>query len=253
MKQILFPLITLFLTLAVAGCYLKARLTGQAAQARQARRVVARGCVGELGRELPRHPVFGYCTRGSLGEGFFQKARAARGDGWVYLLLSRSESPAGQVIGLFTHRAYNHVSLALDEGLETLVSYNGGEPAGSPGLNPETLEELLRRPGSAAALYRLKATPHQKQILLRRLDKLNREGSAYNLPGLVTGRAWRENTMFCSQFVYAMLRLAGLHYFRKSPLQVRPTDFVEWDHFRRLTLLREYTHADLFPSQKLAG
>ena len=28
--------------------------------------------------------------------------------------------------------------------------------------------------------------------------------------------------MFCSQFVYRMLRLAGLHYFRKDPLPGAP-------------------------------
>ena len=39
----------------------------------------------------------------------------------------------------------------------------------------------------------------------------------------------------------AMLRLAGLHYFRKNPLQVRPTDFVEWDRRGRLAFVAEFT------------
>ena len=39
----------------------------------------------------------------------------------------------------------------------------------------------------------------------------------------------------------AMLRLAGLHYFRKNPLQVRPTDFVEWDRRGRLAFVTEFT------------
>ena len=33
--------------------------------------------------------------------------------------------------------------------------------------------------------------------------------------------------MFCSQFVYWMLKLAGLAYFAQDPRQVRPTDFVD--------------------------
>lgn len=65
--------------------------------------------------------------------------------------------------------------------------------------------------------------------MLKRLRKINQEGSAYNLLGLLFPMSCQPNIMFCSQFVYAMLRLAGLHYFRKNPLQVRPTDFVEWD------------------------
>ena len=40
-----------------------------------------------------------------------------------------------------------------------------------------------------------------------------------------------------------MLRLAGLHYFRKNPLQVRPPDLVEWDRRGRLAFVAEFTFA----------
>ena len=90
-------------------------------------------------------------------------------------------------------------------------------------------------------VYRLAATRHQKQIMLKRLRKINQEGSAYNLLGLLFPMSCQPNIMFCSQFVYTMLRLAGLHYFRKNPLQVRPTDFVEWDRRGRLAFVAEFT------------
>ncbi len=47
--------------------------------------------------------------------------------------------------------------------------------------------------------------------------------------------------MFCSQFVYCMLRVAGLDYFKKKPEEVKPTDFVELDYMRCL----EY-HGQIF-------
>ena len=97
----------------------------------------------------------------------------------------QSKSPAGEVIGLFTHRDYNHISLALDADLDTLVSYNGGEGIAFPGLNRETVPGLARRAGASLLVYRLPATRHQKQIILRRLGKINQEGSAYNLLGLL--------------------------------------------------------------------
>lgn len=158
------------------------------------------------------------------------------------------QEPGGQVISLFTEQPYNHVSLSFDRDLTTLVSYNGGGPGEAPGLNPETVAELVHRRGSSVRLYRLPATRDQKRIILRRLGKIDQEGSAYNLLGLVLPCTGQPNTMFCSQFVYGILKLAGLAYFQKDPLQVRPTDLLEWDLQGRLEFLREYTHTSSVPA-----
>ena len=231
------PLVSLALLCVVWGVYGKARLSGRRTRAQRAWQVVSQGCVYDLGRDLTRHNCFRYCNRGSLSSAYFAQATAALSDGYIYLALTHSNSPAGEVIGLFTGRAYNHISLAFDRALKTLVSYNGGEGGEAPGLNPETLKGLAERKGASVRVYRLAATRHQKQIMLKRLRKINQEGSAYNLLGLLFPMSCQPNIMFCSQFVYAMLRLAGLHYFRKNPLQVRPTDFVEWDRRGRLAFV----------------
>lgn len=228
--------------LCVVGvCYGRARLAGRQAEAQRAGQVARRGCPLALGQDLVRHALFRYQTRASLPRAYFARAEAALGDGYIYLVLAQSKSPAGEVIGLFTHRDYNHISLALDADLDTLVSYNGGEGIAFPGLNRETVPGLARRAGASLLVYRLPATRHQKQIILRRLGKINQEGSAYNLLGLLFSVAWQPNQMFCSQFVYRMLRLAGLHYFRKDPFQVRPMDFVDLDAQGALTLVAAYT------------
>lgn len=238
----LWALLVLVILCTVWGIYGKARLAGRPIKARLARQAASPGCALALGRDLTRHSWFHYCTRRSLSADYFRRAAAALSDGYVYLAFARSNSPAGQVIGLFTERPYNHVSLALDRDLTTLVSYNGGGPGAAPGLNPETLAELVHRQGACVRLYRLPATRDQKRIILRRLGKIDQEGSAYNLLGLVLPYAPQPNTMFCSQFVYGILKLAGLAYFQKDPQQVRPTDLLEWDLQGRLEFLREYTH-----------
>lgn len=239
----LWAILVLGILCVVWGTYGKARLAGRPGKARLARRAASPGCALALGRDLTRHSWFRYCTRRSLSPDYFHRAAAALSDGYVYLAFVRSNSPAGQVIGLFTERPYNHVSLALDRDLTTLVSYNGGGPGAAPGLNPETVAELVHRQGACVRLYRLPATRDQKRIILRRLGKIDQEGSAYNLLGLVLPYAAQPNTMFCSQFVYGILKLAGLAYFQKDPLQVRPTDLLEWDCQGRLEFLREYTHS----------
>lgn len=186
--------------LCVVGvCYGRARLAGRQAEAQRAGQVARRGCPLALGQDLVRHALFRYQTRASLPRAYFARAEAALGDGYIYLVLAQSKSPAGEVIG------------------------------------------LARRAGASLLVYRLPATRHQKQIILRRLGKINQEGSAYNLLGLLFPVAWQPNQMFCSQFVYRMLRLAGLHYFRKDPFQVRPMDFVDLDAQGALTLVAAYT------------
>ena len=96
-------------------------------RAQRAWQVVSQGCVYDLGRDLTRHNCFRYCNRGSLSSAYFAQATAALSDGYIYLALTHSNSPAGEVIGLFTGRAYNHISLKADpEAFQWSVSGNIG-------------------------------------------------------------------------------------------------------------------------------
>ncbi|MDR0589840.1 MAG: hypothetical protein LBG25_04790, partial [Spirochaetaceae bacterium] len=110
--------------------------------------------------------------------------------------------------------------------LETLLSYNGGNGISSPGLNRERPEQLNQKPGASLAVYRLKTRGGQKRAIIERLAVINREGSSYNLLGLLTGKSILPNSMFCSQFVYTVLKDAGAAYFTKKTGDVRPMDLV---------------------------
>jgi hypothetical protein len=180
--------------------------------------------IGELARDLPRHNSTRYITRRSLPAGWFDRADPE--DPHIYIVLSDSGSPASKLIGLFTAAVYNHVSLSFDGALETLVSYNGGNGVSSPGLNAERLEFFNRKAGASLAVYRLRLEPGQKEALIERVRAIDREGSSYNLLGLVTKKSRLPNIMFCSQFVYSVLDEAGLAYFEKERGKVRPEDFI---------------------------
>ncbi|MDR0589653.1 MAG: hypothetical protein LBG25_03820, partial [Spirochaetaceae bacterium] len=110
--------------------------------------------IGVLVRDLPRHNSFRYLTRFSLPAEYFKAAYNALEDPHIYIILSDTGSPAGKVIGFFTASPYNHVSLAFDPALETLLSYNGGNGISSPGLNRERPEQLNQKPGASLAVYR---------------------------------------------------------------------------------------------------
>ena len=197
--------------------------------------------VRELLGDLPRHNSFVYINRDSLPETWFAKAGGSLDDPHIYIVLSNTKSAASKVIARFTGDRYNHVSLAFDSALETLLSYNGGGNGGRPGMNPEKLSNQLKVPNSALALYRLPASAAQKKRIISEIRRINAQGSAYNLLGLLTGWSAKPNIMFCSQFVYAMLDSAALNPFEKMRGMVKPMDFVSLDRARRLTLVHETT------------
>lgn len=192
----------------------------------------------EIMHDLPRHSPLSYINNGSLTNDFFKQAENTLNNGYIYLVITKSKSAASEVIGLFTSREYNHVSLSFDEELTTIISYNGGEKVAPPGLNPEVVVQLTKREGASVILYRLPATSEQKKIMLDKIHEINREGSAYNLLGLLFKVTPQPNIMFCSQFVYTMLELAGLNYFKKDAAHVTPTDFIELDYNRKLDFVR---------------
>jgi hypothetical protein len=187
----------------------------------------AREDLGVLARDMFRHNSFRYISAGTLPAAYFSAAEGALSDPYVYVVLSETKTPASRIIAFFTRDPYNHVSLSFDEDLETMVSYNGGNGRGAPGLNRETAADLCGRPGARLAVFRLHAGRGNKALMLDRVRRINDEGSSYNRLGLLSKRSVKPNIMFCSQFVYSMLELAGLDYLERESGTVKPADFIE--------------------------
>ena len=187
------------------------------------------------------HSSVSYVNHGSLTADFFRTAEASLEDPWLYIVISDTGSAASEIIGSVTRKVYNHASLSFDRALKTTLSYNGGANLYPPGLNPEMVAHFHLKPDASVLVYRLAADRAQKARVLAAVERINREGSAYNMMGLVTKWSYKPNIMFCSQFVYRMLQEAGLAYFEKRPGEVRPTDFVELDYRRKLEFVEEIT------------
>jgi hypothetical protein len=189
--------------------------------------------------DIPRHNSFRYINNGNLTEEYFDAARESLCDPYLYIIISNTGSPASELISMFTGTEYNHASIAFDSELKTIVSYNGGVNVYLPGMNMEMLEYFNQKPDSSIMVYRLRAQLQQKRMIFEKLEQINREGSAYNLLGLITKHSHKPNIMFCSQFVYKMLEYSGLSYFGKKAADVKPTDFIELDYRRRLEFVYE--------------
>lgn len=219
----------------------KEEITDRIIRAQKAGRALSKGQLRGIIQDLPQHRSFSYVNNGSLTREYFEKAQSSLNDGYLYLVLTRSQSAASEVIGLFTKKLYNHISLSFDRELLTVISYNGGERVEPPGLNPELIKSLAGRAGASVMVYRLPASYEQKRMILDKVYEINTEGSAYNLLGLLFKFSYQPNIMFCSQFVYSMLEMSGMNYFEKDAVHVAPTDLVELDYYRKLEFVTEIT------------
>ena len=188
----------------------------------------------ELLSDLPRHNSFHYINNGTLTQEYFEAAYQTLADLHIYIVISNTGSAASELISVFTHKQYNHASLSFDADLKTIISYNGGEKVYPPGLNYETIEFFNKKEDASIIVYSLTVTEEQKRLLIDKIKEINTEGSAYNILGLIFKYSYRANIMFCSQFVYKMLKLAGAQYFEKAEGKVTPTDLVELDYHRKL-------------------
>ena len=202
------------------------------------------GNLAEIARDIPRHSYTKYLNKNTLTDAFFKECEASLGDEHLYIVISSTGSSSSELISVFTRKEYNHVSLSFDRELKTILSYNGGGNVYPPGLNRERLEYFRKKEDASMLVYSLEAPKAKKRIVLDKIKEINSSGSAYNLVGLVTKVSVRPNIMFCSQFVYSILRFAGLIYFTEKAACVRPSDLIERDYYRKLKFCYEIRFHD---------
>jgi hypothetical protein len=190
--------------------------------------------IDALMKDLPRHSSFRYINKGSLTDEYFDAACKTLRDLNLYIVISNTGSPASEIISMFTRKKYNHASLSFDRDLKTIISYNGGGNIYPPGLNMEMVKYFNKKQDSSILVYSLPMGAEKKRAIIEKLRKINAEGNAYNLFGLVLKFSFKPNIMFCSQFVYKMLKEAGVHYFEKAESKIKPTDLIELDYDRKL-------------------
>jgi hypothetical protein len=202
--------------------------------ARKGKKSFSKENLDELLQDVPRHNSFRYINKGSLTEEYFSAARQTVDDANIYVVISNTGSPASEIISLFTKKQYNHASLSFDRELKTIISYNGGERVYPPGLHIEMLHFFNKKKDSSIIVYRLPVTRQKKNEIIDKIYAINNEGNAYNVLGLVFKFSLKPNIMFCSQFVYKMLKAVDAQYFEKRDSQIKPTDLIELDYHRKL-------------------
>jgi len=88
----------------------------------------------------------------------------------------------------------------------------------------------------------LEVTRAQKQAIIDKVSNINSEGSSYNLIGLIFNKSMKPNIMFCSQFIYTVLKDSGAAYFAAGKQPLKPSDFIELDYRRNLKFCFEVAY-----------
>lgn len=155
----------------------------------------------------------------------------------IYVVLSRSSTVLSRTIRLATRDEYTHAALALDADLELMFSF-GRRRASNPfvgcfkreRLDDELYRGMDRLPG---VVMEVPVTPRQRDAVGARVAEflLDSHTYAYNAPGLVTGLLGRgsedDRRFFCSEFVYHVLRDAGVCDLGVPRWKVRPQTLLD--------------------------
>ena len=195
--------------------------------------------LAEIARDIPRHSYTKYLNRNTLSEAFFRECEASLKDEHLYVVISSTGSSASELISVFTRKEYNHVSLSFDRELKTVLSYNGGGNLYPPGLNPEQLEYFRKKDDASVLVYRLDA-PEEKKAACAGKDQRDQQ----ERKRLQSGRSRDKGVgpaqyHVLLQFVYSILRFAGLVYFDERDSLVKPSDLIERDYYRKLQFCYE--------------
>lgn len=173
----------------------------------------------------------------------------------VYILLSKTQTLPSQVIKMWTKEPYAHTSLAMDIELNEMYSFarkRVRNPFNCGFISEDITKGIFARDVDTMCMVgRLRVTSVQYKKIVKILEHFKKDRSFYRynyigIFGVVFGRAIeRKYNFFCSQFVFYVLKNAGVEVFDKKPGLVRPEDFRVWDQLEmiyegRLTSYRDH-------------
>lgn len=157
----------------------------------------------------------------------------------VYILLSKTKTIPSQVIKMWTKEPYAHTSLALDIELNEMYSFarkHLRNPFNCGFISEDITKGVFGRDvETTCRVARLWVTNTQYKRIVKILNDFKKEQDFYGynyigIFGVMCNRAIeRKYNFFCSQFVYFVLRNAGVKMFDKKPGLARPEDFRVWD------------------------
>lgn len=162
----------------------------------------------------------------------------------IYILLTKSETILSRLVHLVTADSYTHVSVSLDEGLETLYSSSrkNGQTLFPAGPCTERLNAgyYQRHDKIPCRLYELQVSDEAFEKAEKAVQEIMRNEKDYhfNILGLILCQLnipfQRKHHFFCSQFVSEILSRSKALKIPKDTTLMKPGDYTK---IPELTLL----------------
>lgn len=155
----------------------------------------------------------------------------------IYIMLSRTGTKFSKLLRLFTRAPYNHVSIALDENLDSLYSF-GRRHLYIPilaGFVKEDVNDGIYHlyKDTRCEVYCMTISNEQYQKLKKLIERFEREGQKYRYNFFGLGAMLfniplhREHHYVCSQFVAYLLQECDLVDLDKDFSLVRPHELSD--------------------------
>ena len=185
----------------------------------------------------------------------------------VYIMISKTSTLPSNVIKMWTKEKYAHTSISMDIELKEMYSF-ARKKLSNPfrcGFITEDITSGVfgRDVDTVCRIGRLWVTPTEYNKICRIIERFKEKKNYYKynyigIMGVMFNKAVeRKYHFFCSQFVYFVLKSAGIKLFNKEPGLVRPEDFRVWPELEliyegKLNRYREYL-AKNYPKDEVTG
>ncbi|GIN64231.1 hypothetical protein J27TS8_42240 [Robertmurraya siralis] len=186
----------------------------------------------------------------------------------IYILLTDTGTWFSRMIKMYTRFPYNHVSIALDQGLQNIYSF-GRKVYTNPfsgGFVKERMDQgvFFHKKETKCVVYKLTVNEEQFNEIIQIIYQFERFSAnyRYNLLGIfaiaLNMKLKRDNAFTCSQFVATVLGMSGLKLMKKSPELMRPDDFaliptLELIYEGKLHEYQNYVQPAPFPVRNVIG
>ncbi len=152
----------------------------------------------------------------------------------VFLVFSHSGTILSKIIKLYTRKKYSHISISLDEDLNSMYSFGRLKPY-NPFLGGFVHEEIhngtyKRFNKTKSEIYSLDVTDNQYKKISRIINDFykNKEKHKFNVKGLIAlvfhKKYSHDNNFYCAEFIKYLMDKSYIKM--ELPDLIKPMDFI---------------------------
>ncbi len=172
----------------------------------------------------------------------------------IYIILTHTGTVLSNIVKYYTKYEYSHISIALDEQLNTMYSFGRLNPYNPfwAGFVHEYIDKgtFKRFKNTKTEIYSIEVTEKQYTNIENLIQKMkeHRKKYKFNIIGLfavsINKKIKTKNSFYCAEFVKYVVENAGIQM--ELPEIIKPQDFRNQKNLEKIYtgLLRNYNRRE---------